>query len=352
MILFQTSVIALNEIDSPDRDNEGAVFFNKLSQHFDWKSIGICSKNLRQTIYHEPIDVDIKFKHSEELLFWIPGLGRIVTLISEFSISEDYLLKYDWPNYWIQCENKIRNDWITSGNDESYQDIDWVFTFISSDDAVSFNLKNLVKSNPLKSKYNWVDSDGMQALVDWNGAIIINDPKKSQADCVTILGIIVVLSIQWQVNLMTLKTIRNLLALKSKYSKDTETVLIADLARKSNFSQVKLLSIYVNDHILPELFRKAWAMDRFRDQLNQTINRIATLNEIHSSIHARLSNAKQENLLFLISLTGVSAAVAGIISTVDFKNSAISSEVFRFILVLLSAIVIAFIAYLNRKKFP
>ena len=179
----------------------------------------------------------------------------------------------------------------------------------------------------------------------------MNEPKNSNTCNETIIGIVAIIAIQWQVDLMAIKTMRVILSQDGDQKEQCkETFQVARLARRANLSHVKLLSIYVNNHLIPKIFIESWAMNELKEQVNSTIQRIATLNEIESNMHSRASNSKQEKLLFLISLTGVSGTMAAVIATVDFKNAFISSESWRFILVACSAVSIALLAYLNKKN--
>ena len=347
------SVIALNEVALPAI--EGGHIFNteQLSQHFDWNSIGLYWKSLEISLFHKPLTSIDAFEKLSVTTYWIPKVGRVVVMVSESTEEHKLTKDIDFFEYWGDCEKVIRENWSLIESNSSLPSIDWVFSFIISNANQESQWRIPDAALSLSSKHSWICGDGLNALIDWNGAFIMNDLDKSNASDETLIGIVAIISIQWQVDLMTIKTIRKLLSGEdSKIKKEQETIEMAKLARRSNLAQVKLLSIYVNDHIIPKLFRKAWAMDEFKNQVNSTIQRIATLNEIESTIHSRLSNSKQESLLFLISLTGVSGAVAAVIATVDFKNSFISSESWRFILVALSAVAIAFFAYINRKKLP
>jgi len=345
------SIIALNESELPPLDSGHIFDPEQLSQHFDWQAIGLMFKPLEGGLKHHPSVFYNGFESTSLETYWIPNLGRVVVLTSETTADPVHLGDLNIFQYWRECETLIRSDWRPIMLQNQLPDIDWVFSFAILDtdqDALSA-VPN--RSIEISLRRRWQQSDGLSAVIDWNGALILNAPTQSNASRKTLVGIVSVISIQWQVDLMTIKTLRTLLCQdKSRREQHTETLQVARLARRSNLSQVRLLSIYVNNHLIPRMFRDAWAMDQFKEQVNSTIQRIATINEIESNIRSSLSNSKQERLLFLISLTGVSGTMAAVIATVDFKNAFISSESWRFVLVAFSAIAIALLAYLNPRN--
>lgn len=342
------AVVAMEESGPADSVDAPKYRPDAGSQHFDWEAIDI-----REVLLESRFELPISLGSEESCfckirLLSISPLGRIICC--EWNWDADFIPEVAWDQHWDSVEATLRSSWVTLQEKHRLPKMSWAFTLTflegqgDSINAFSNSFNGLSGTSVMNQRC------GLKAVIDWNGGVIIRNSDTSSIDQNAIIGILTVIAVRWQVDLLAIKSVRRLLANDTKSSRDGQTGDLAHLARRIHYAQVRLLSIYVNNEVITQAFLKAWSMHSLAKNVKEAIEGVVQVNELESRLVQRASNEAQEAFLLIIALVGICGTISGVIASVDFKNSILSSESYRFALILLGTLAIGLFGLLKKPK--
>ena len=261
------------------------------------------------------------------------------------SIELNYLaggLEPIWEDHYLNLEK------VAFGKNKS----NWAFTFSIfqnksfQDDSVESIFQRLALSMDDFGDKS-VANNSFEGWCNWNGGFIL---LNRQINSFKLFYCLFIQFAKWEI---TEISYRGAIAIMSKLLKSTEKEALANeerlleiYSRYIYFNTVMekaLVSYDQEDVSLHELMQKGWEFSKLKANASELFVDINKVVSFSNGLELKKTSNKTNVFLTYIGIIGFSGTVAGIISTIDFSNSILSSPVVRFSVIFVSTFLLLFL---------
>jgi|JI10StandDraft_1071094.scaffolds.fasta_scaffold05222_4 hypothetical protein len=282
------------------------------------------------------------------------------------STCEYWALQATDEHTLIICINSIDLNYLSNGLERIWEDhslnmekipfgknkSNWAFTFsifknktLDNDNVDSIFQKLALSIDDFGDKF--VTNNSFEGWCNWNGGFIL---LKKEINLFKLFYCLFIQFAKWEI---TEITYREAIATMSKLLKGIEKEVLAGeekllelYSKQIYFNTVMekaLVSYDQEDISLHELMEKGWEFTKLKTNSSELFVDINKVVSLSNGIELKKTSAKTNVFLTYIGIIGFSGTVAGIISTIDFSNSILSSAVIRFSIIFVSTFMLLFL---------